>query len=133
MLMVVKAYTSVAFIFFIPLVFIGAFFLLNLTLAVIKSKFSKEHEKNQEKKSKKDLFKERNEAKLKEDKDFEILPPEFENVDEEEEKKLKLTQKEQRPEVLKKWKMIMLIKRKMRINVRNFQKSRMQKIKEKMK
>jgi Ion transport protein len=33
------------FAFFIPLVFIGAFFLLNLTLAVIKSKFSEEHEK----------------------------------------------------------------------------------------
>jgi hypothetical protein len=31
--------------YFIPLVFIGAFFLLNLTLAVIKSKFSEEHQK----------------------------------------------------------------------------------------
>ena len=31
--------------FHIPLVFIGAFFLLNLTLAVIKSKFSEEHQK----------------------------------------------------------------------------------------
>ena len=29
-----------AVVFFVPLVFIGAFFLLNLTLAVIKSKFS---------------------------------------------------------------------------------------------
>lgn len=33
--------------YFIPLVFIGAFFLLNLTLAVIKSKFSEEHQKEQ--------------------------------------------------------------------------------------
>jgi hypothetical protein len=35
-----KSYTNISFIFFIPLVFIGAFFLLNLTLAVIKAKFS---------------------------------------------------------------------------------------------
>ena len=44
MIMVQKSFTHIAFLFFIPLVFIGAFFLLNLTLAVIKSKFSKEHE-----------------------------------------------------------------------------------------
>lgn len=36
--------------FFIPLVFIGAFFLLNLTLVVIKSKFTEEHEANKERK-----------------------------------------------------------------------------------
>lgn len=35
--------------YFIPIVFIGAFFLLNLTLAVIKSKFTEEHEKNSKK------------------------------------------------------------------------------------
>ena len=35
--------SPLTFIYFIPLVFIGAFFLLNLTLAVIKSKFSEEH------------------------------------------------------------------------------------------
>ena len=34
-----------AVIFFVPLVFIGAFFLLNLTLAVIKSKFTDAHTK----------------------------------------------------------------------------------------
>lgn len=43
-----QAYTAVAFIFNIPLVFIGAFFLLNLTLAVIQSKYSKEHDKKNE-------------------------------------------------------------------------------------
>ena len=32
-------------LFFVPLVFIGAFFLLNLTLAVIKSKFTDAHTK----------------------------------------------------------------------------------------
>lgn len=37
-------------IYFIPIVFIGGFFLLNLTLAVIKSKFTEEHQKNAEKK-----------------------------------------------------------------------------------
>lgn len=36
-----ESFTNLAFIFFIPLVFIGAFFLMNLTLAVIKSKFTK--------------------------------------------------------------------------------------------
>ena len=34
------AYTYYAFLFFVPMVFIGAFFLLNLTLAVIKNKFT---------------------------------------------------------------------------------------------
>jgi hypothetical protein len=34
--------------YFIPIVFIGAFFLLNLTLAVIKSKFTEEMRKNKE-------------------------------------------------------------------------------------
>ena len=52
---VTKTYTNISFMFFIPLVFIGAFFLLNLTLAVIKSKFTKEHEKNAEKKSIRDI------------------------------------------------------------------------------
>jgi hypothetical protein len=42
--MISWSYTFLAFLFFIPLVFIGAFFLLNLTLAVIKSKFTKEHQ-----------------------------------------------------------------------------------------
>jgi hypothetical protein len=38
-----KAYTQFIFIYFLPLVFIGAFFLLNLTLAVINSEFTKAH------------------------------------------------------------------------------------------
>ena len=37
------------FLFFVPLVLIGAFFLLNLTLAVINSKFTEEHKKQQQK------------------------------------------------------------------------------------
>ncbi len=49
--------------YFIPLVFIGAFFLLNLTLAVIKSKFSEEHQK---KKNDEDLM----ELDLNEDPNF---------------------------------------------------------------
>lgn len=40
-----KTLSPITFVFHIPLVFIGAFFLLNLTLAVIKSKFSEEHQK----------------------------------------------------------------------------------------
>jgi hypothetical protein len=37
-----KAAGSYVVVFFIPIVFIGAFFLLNLTIAVIKSKYSEE-------------------------------------------------------------------------------------------
>lgn len=48
--MVQKAFNVLSLFFFIPLVFIGAFFLLNLTLVVIKSKFTEEHEANKERK-----------------------------------------------------------------------------------
>ena len=44
MIMVNHTYTAYAFVFFVPLVFIGAFFLLNLTLAVINSAFTSAHE-----------------------------------------------------------------------------------------
>lgn len=40
MVMYAKVYTGLVFFFFVPLVFIGAFFLLNLTLAVINSSYS---------------------------------------------------------------------------------------------
>ena len=50
MMQMQQSFASYSVIFFIPLVFIGAFFLLNLTLAVIKSKFSEEH--NMRKKAK---------------------------------------------------------------------------------
>ena len=40
MVMYQKAYTVWTFFFFVPLVFIGAFFLLNLTLAVIQSSYT---------------------------------------------------------------------------------------------
>lgn len=43
MIMLQKSFNSLSFLFFVPLVFVGAFFLLNLTLAVIKSKFTEEH------------------------------------------------------------------------------------------
>ena len=46
MVQVQKVFNILSFFFFIPLVFIGAFFLLNLTLVVIKSKFTEEHEAN---------------------------------------------------------------------------------------
>lgn len=35
-----RVYTYYVFLFFVPLVFIGAFFLLNLTLAVINTSFN---------------------------------------------------------------------------------------------
>jgi len=40
-----QAFNYIIFIFFFPLVLIGAFFLLNLTLAVINSKFTEAHKK----------------------------------------------------------------------------------------
>ena len=40
MVMYQKVYYYVVFLYFLPLAFIGAFFLLNLTLAVISSKYS---------------------------------------------------------------------------------------------
>lgn len=40
MVMYQKAYTPIVFFFFVSLVFIGAFFFLNLTLAVINSSYS---------------------------------------------------------------------------------------------
>lgn len=45
MVMVQRSFNVLAFLFFVPLVFLGAFFLLNLTLAVIKSEFTKEQGK----------------------------------------------------------------------------------------
>ena len=44
------AYTYYAFLFFVPMVFIGAFFLLNLLLAVINSKFAEAMKENEESK-----------------------------------------------------------------------------------
>jgi hypothetical protein len=38
-----ESFSYLAILYFVPIVFIGAFFLLNLTLAVIKSKFTEEH------------------------------------------------------------------------------------------
>jgi hypothetical protein len=45
MIMVQKAYSGYVVLYFIPLVFIGAFFLVNITLAVLKSSFSRMMEK----------------------------------------------------------------------------------------
>lgn len=50
MVQVQKVFNILSLFFFIPLVFIGAFFLLNLTLVVIKSKFTEEHEANKQRK-----------------------------------------------------------------------------------
>ena len=45
MIMYQQTYTVYVFLFFVPLVFIGAFFLLNLTLAVINSSFNENNRK----------------------------------------------------------------------------------------
>lgn len=52
MLNLEQAVASWVIVYFVPIVFIGAFFLLNLTLAVIKSKFTEEMRKNKEGKGK---------------------------------------------------------------------------------
>jgi hypothetical protein len=44
-----QAYVSVAYILFLPMVFIGAFFLINLLLAVINSSFSSTNKEQQQK------------------------------------------------------------------------------------
>ena len=43
-----SAYTYVIFVYFTPLVLVGSFFLLNLTLAVINSKFTEAHHEQQQ-------------------------------------------------------------------------------------
>ena len=64
------AYTYYAFLFFVPMVFIGAFFLLNLTLAVINSKFSETMKENEE--SKKKLETESRQFKISKSQDDEL-------------------------------------------------------------
>jgi hypothetical protein len=49
MIMYQQSYNDVAFILFLPMVFIGAFFLINLLLAVINSSFSETHAEQQQK------------------------------------------------------------------------------------
>ena len=47
--------SALSVVFFIPIIFIGAFFLLNLTLAVIKMQFSEEHKSKKNTKKKKKI------------------------------------------------------------------------------
>jgi len=104
MISVHKAFTPLAFVFFIPLVFIGAFFLLNLTLAVIKASYEKEHQKKQEKgkeSSKANKFKS-------------IRLPEASAAIESEEELQK------RRKVLKRLRVILFLKCKMRQSIRRF-------------
>ena len=49
-----KVYTYYVFLFFVPLVFIGAFFLLNLTLAVINTSFNDAQERIKQAKAEKE-------------------------------------------------------------------------------
>lgn len=42
-----NAYMDIIFMYFTPLVLVGSFFLLNLTLAVINSKFTEAHNEQQ--------------------------------------------------------------------------------------
>ncbi len=50
MMMSMTSTHMIVFLYFIPLVFIGAYFMLNLTLAVINYKFNEAHKFYQEKK-----------------------------------------------------------------------------------
>ena len=49
-----KVYTYYVFLFFVPLVFIGAFFLLNLTLAVINISYNESQEEQKKKQEEED-------------------------------------------------------------------------------
>jgi hypothetical protein len=51
MIAVQKAFSDFVVLYFVPLVFIGAFFLLNLVLAVIKTSFTNTMESFQPKKT----------------------------------------------------------------------------------
>ena len=64
-------YTRFVFLFFFLLVFIGAFFLLNLTLAVINSSFTENQRKTREAKLKEEA--ERNQFKVKKSSDEAML------------------------------------------------------------
>ena len=64
-------YTRAVFLFFFLLVFIGAFFLLNLTLAVINSAFTENQKQFREAKQKEEA--ERNQFKVKKSSDEAIL------------------------------------------------------------
>lgn len=62
-----KTFTTIIFVLFLPIVFLGAFFLLNLTLAVINSSFGRTHKHYQElemiakEKARKDKLRKKNE------------------------------------------------------------------------
>lgn len=62
MVMFQQCYTSVSYILFLPIVFIGAFFLINLLLAVVNSSFSKI---NAEESAKAMALKEKNKLRFK--------------------------------------------------------------------
>ena len=64
------AYTYYAFFFFVPMVFIGAFFLLNLMLAVIHFNFTETMRKHNETKEKMEA--ERRQFKLKRSKEDDL-------------------------------------------------------------
>ena len=71
MVMYQKVYTRFVFLFFFLLVFIGAFFLLNLTLAVINSAFTENNKKLREQKQREEA--ERNQFKVKKSSDEAML------------------------------------------------------------
>lgn len=105
-----NSYTLYAWFYFCPLVFIISFFLLQLTQAVIKSKFSEEHEK------KKNVVG----AKIKKKKGLQ----DFDHLTKEEKDKLLELQEGTRSTVLKKWKQILFLKKQMRIMVRDYKQRR---------
>ena len=110
MLYINKSFTNLSFIFFIPLVFIGAFFLMNLTLAVIQSKYKKIHE---ERMHELEEAVENKKPKVEDYVDYDYLEDEQKKKKEEEELEV-------RNKVLQKWQMIIFIKQRMRNRVKAF-------------
>lgn len=139
MIPTMKALSPMTFLFFIPLVFIGAFFLLNLTLAVIKSKFSEEHQKKhalelqlaadmeEMDQEQLDSLKEK-QAKMAMRKGKRAEDVEFEMLDSEEQQELIAKQGPMQKIVQKKFKTIMFIKQRMREAIRRYRSKKERKL-----
>ena len=106
---IMLSYSTMACFYSISMIIIGGFFLLNLLMTVIESKFSKiSKEKKQEQEKALD--------KQPKNNDF----VDYWYLKEEEKKKREQAEKELRAKVLKKWQMIIFIKQRMKLRVKEF-------------
>ena len=99
-------FNNLSFLFFVPLIFVGSFFLLNLTLAVIKSNYSEEE------KLKKKARKQREQQKLVEKKANSKNKNE-EDIAKDEKERLKKARKDYRMQIFFQSRKLLKIKSKM--------------------